>query len=187
MAGFLEDVAVRVLTAVIGERRANAFLVNKLVGRTRTRPHPWSAKHSYISWSGLTDKAYYARLLPAHDMDGAHAPEEPEDLDALVDLFLADDSGQRECPKSTCLFPAFAQYLTDGFLRTQLSNDDNHTNRKRTTSNHEIDLSTLYGRTEAQTQVLRHDGEIDGKKGRLKSQKRNGEEWSPFLFDAAAT
>ena len=57
------------------------------------------------------------------------------------------------CPKSTCLFPSFAQYLTDGFIRTRMPNtsagDPEHL-RRQNTSNHQIDLCTLYGRTPEQ-------------------------------------
>ena len=84
------------------------------------------------------------------------------------------------------LFPAFAQYLTDGFLRTQMSNNPpfgtGAEDRKRTTSNHDIDQSPLFGRTPSQTLVLRDLRETAGTKGRLKSQIIGGEEYSPFLF-----
>ena len=80
------------------------------------------------------------------------------------------------------LFPAFAQYLTDGFIRTQLSNDDAKEDRTRTTSNHEIDLSPLYGRTAAQTRALRLCSDMAGYRGRLKSQSLAGEEFPPFLY-----
>jgi prostaglandin-endoperoxide synthase 2 len=71
----------------------------------------------------------------------------------------------------------FAQYLTDGFLRTVM--DDRH----RTTSNHEIDMSTLYGRTQAQTDALRTRSNEPALRGKLKSQVINGEEYSPFLLE----
>ena len=60
-----------------------------------------------------------------------------------MELFKRPAGQQRLSAKSTCLFPAFAQYLTDGFIRT----DPRDT--ARTTSNHEIDLCPLYGRTAA--------------------------------------
>jgi prostaglandin-endoperoxide synthase 2 len=83
----------------------------------------------------------------------------------------------RECSKSTLLFPVFAQYLTDGFLRTDMAN------RQRTTSNHDIDLSPLYGRTWAQTEALRAHDETPGRRGRFDSQVLDGEEYPPFLFE----
>ncbi len=86
------------------------------------------------------------------------------------------------------LFPTFAQYLTDGFLRTQMQNNPpwgtGIEDRRRTTSNHEIDQSPLYGRTPPQTEVLRDLSGKPGTKGRLKSQLVNGEEFPPFLLDA---
>jgi prostaglandin-endoperoxide synthase 2 len=90
-------------------------------------------------------------------------------------LFKRPDGRQRLSDKSTCLFPAFAQYLTDGFIRT----DPNR--RDRTTSNHEIDLCPLYGRTEAQTDALRLRDETPERRGRLKSQSIGGEEYPPYL------
>lgn len=180
----LLNVGGKVLPLLIGKKRAHAFVVNNSVKEARTRPHPWSAKHDYISWDGLTDKTYYARLLPSSRTDGAMAPLESPKVEDLVKLFLAGKNPQRMCPKSTCLFPAFAQYLTDGFLRTKISNTNESTDRKRTTSNHEIDLSTLYGRTNAQTTVLREPESSGTGKGRLRSWTKDGEEWSPLLFDS---
>jgi len=74
------------------------------------------------------------------------------------------------------LFAAFAQYLTDSFLRTDV-------NRAKTTSTHEIDLSALYGRTTAQTDALRRFDQRAGWRGRLKSQCINGEEYPHYLFE----
>lgn len=157
----------------------NRAIINRIVNVCRNRPHPWSTKHDYISWSGLTDRSYNARLLPAKrgpktEARGSNRPP----LDEVVALFhRPPGTKQRLCAKSTGLFPAFAQYLTDGFIRTMLSNDDALEDRKRTTSNHEIDMSPLYGRTPAQTLALRA-----GQGGLLKSQMINGEAFSPFLF-----
>jgi prostaglandin-endoperoxide synthase 2 len=188
MPGWLEDFALKAVAFFIGKARVSDLLINKIVQSGRNRPHPWSTKHDYISWSGLTDRSYSARLLPAMPL-----PEEEKlgtrrpPLDQTAQLFAAPKSGQRPCRKSTLLFPAFAQYLTDGFLRTQVSNvapfDSLAEDRRRTTSNHDIDMSPLYGRTPAQTSVLRRMREDAGQKGKLKSQWINKEEFPEFLFD----
>jgi prostaglandin-endoperoxide synthase 2 len=183
MPGKILDVVLKLATAVAGERgwlneKINGLLINRLVSAARSRPHPWSTRDPYISWSGLTDRSFSARLLPV-----AAIQDLPE-IGSVSQLFAADATGgQRQCPKSTSLFAAFAQYLTDGFIRTQMENEDAKEDRRRTTSNHEIDLSPLYGRTEAQTRVLRPLDDTDGQRGRLKSQILNGEEYPPFLYD----
>lgn len=180
----LADIAISLLAEIAGDEDVNELIIDRAVNATRNRPHPWSTRFDYICWSGLTDRSYNARLLPAK----AYPPVEAmgtrrPPLAEVVKLFAADPAGQRVCPKSTCLFPAFAQYLTDGFIRTQIANDPPwdgglKEDRARTTSNHEIDLSPLYGRTEAQTAVLRDPA----RKGRLKSQILSGGEYSPFLL-----
>ena len=190
MGSSLEDFALEALTGLVGHGDVNEFLINKLVSRGRNRPHPWSTRYDYICWSGLTDRTFNARLLrakpyPAAEAMGTRRPPKAE----VAKLFAATPGAQRICPKSTCLFPAFAQYLTDGFIRTRVTNDppfgDGQEDRRRTTSNHEIDQSPLYGRTEAQTGVLRLKSEAAGKKGRLKSQTIGHEEFPPYLFDNA--
>ena len=150
--------------------KASAAVVNRAVGTTRNRPHPWSSLSDYTSWQGLTDRSYLARHLPPVDVPVQPAPEK-------VRALFARQAGQALIsPKSTCLFPAFAQYLTDGFLRTRPDNV------ARTTSNHEIDLCTLYGRTPEQTLALRLRADTPGQRGRLKSRIAGGEEFSPFLY-----
>jgi prostaglandin-endoperoxide synthase 2 len=149
---------------------ANGVVVNQAVNVTRNRPHPWSTASDYTSWRSLTDRSYFARHLPA-----ATVPVMP-DVKAVQALFKRPAGQQRLSDKSTCLFPAFAQYLTDGFIRTV------PTDPTRTTTNHEIDLCPLYGRTIEQTNALRVSGPPAGQFGRLKSQMINGEEYSPFLF-----
>lgn len=157
-------------------RWINGLLINGIVAQARPRPHPWSTKTPYISWAALTDRTYSARQLPAADLDA------PPDIMATTAVFTRPDgTAQVSCAKSTMLFPAFAQYLTDGFIRTMVFNDSQ--DRRRTTSNHEIDLCTLYGRLEKQTNALRLKS--DQQRGRLKSRRINGEEYPPALFDAA--
>ena len=56
--------------------------------------------------------------------------------------------------------------------------------RKQNTSNHQIDLCTLYGRKPEQTRQLRVNSEETGKKGLLKSQTISDEEYSPFLYES---
>jgi prostaglandin-endoperoxide synthase 2 len=73
------------------------------------------------------------------------------------------------------LFPHFAQWFVDGFLRT-----DPHDCRKNT-STHDVDLSQLYGQTTEVTKMLRLCSETD--RGRLKSEERDGGEFPPYYFD----
>lgn len=154
------------------DKVATKLVIDKLVGSAPTRPHPWSTASDYTSWKSLTDKTYQARQLPAANLVTVPA------VDAVVALFKRPDGQQRLSDKSTCLFPAFAQYLTDGFIRTQ----SNPRDTSRTTSNHEIDLCPLYGRTEDQTNALRLFDSTPGRLGRLKSQIINDEEWSPYCY-----
>ncbi len=164
-------------------RFINRLMINRSVNATRNRPHPWSTRSDYISWSSLTDRTFNARHLPRATLRTL------PDTASLKALFAAPPEGQRPCRKSTCLFPAFAQYLTDGFIRTAVTNNfithQTTEDRRKTTSNHEIDLSPLYGRNELQTNLLRLRLETRGQRGRLKSVIDNGEEHPPRLFDQA--
>lgn len=158
----------------------NRTIINMSVNSSRHRPHPWSTVHDYTSWTSLTDHRWSARHLQA-----APSRQRPETTD-LIALFDRPDGRQKECSKSTCLFPAFAQYLTDGFIRTRMpdsSKGEDENLRLQNTSNHQIDLCPLYGRTAEQTKQLREDPKTSGRKGRLKSQIINGEEYAPYLFE----
>ncbi len=159
------------------------FAIGRLVEVTRARPHPWSTLSDHVSWRGMTDRSYSARHLPAQDI-----PDLPE-ISRVGNLFRVPYlEEQRLCPKSTCLFPAFAQYLTDGFIRTMISNDfatgETIEDRRRNTSNHEIDLCPLYGRTIEQVRTLRTLSEHPDERGKLKSEIIDGEEWPLKLFEA---
>jgi prostaglandin-endoperoxide synthase 2 len=174
---------------------ANKLLVNVAVKTTRNRPHPWSAFGpdfyltdpanpaaparfiDYPCWDGLFDRKFLAMHLRP-----VTPPADLPSVRKVGELFARPEGGQRLSNKSTCLFPAFAQYLTDGFIRTD------PTDTRRTTSNHEIDLCPLYGRTRTQTLALRLKSEAQGAKGRLKTslQETAGgrrEEFSPMLYD----
>ncbi len=151
-------------------RKVNSTIINTACNAAAFRPHPMSTLHDYTSWSSLTDRQYLGRALPPCEPTIGLPP-----VEEVTKLFLPQGA-QRECAKSTLLFPIFAQYLTDGFLRTD-PND-----RLRTTSNHDIDLSPLYGRTPAQTRALRLRSGEAGRKGRLKSQIIEGEEFPPELY-----
>lgn len=157
----------------------NRMLINIIVNRARNRPHPYSTVHDYTSWRSLTDREWSGRHLRA-------APRAAyPDVAEVARIFERPEGGQRLCPKSTCLFPAFAQYLTDGFLRT-VTDETVEDRLRRNSSNHQIDLSPLYGRTHAQTLILRLRSEEAGRRGRLKSQMIGAEEFAPFLYDGDA-
>lgn len=160
---------------------ASDVVVNEAVTTTRNRPHPWSTYSDYTSWPGLTNRAYLARHLPPFDVL-VPLPKE-EEVQRLFKRPVGPDGKSKQVlsQKSTCLFPAFAQYLTDGFLRT-LPYDP-----RRTTTNHEIDLCQLYGRTEEQTRALRLKSEVRGNRGHLKSQMIGQEEFPPFYYGAGTT
>jgi hypothetical protein len=152
------------------DRKVSKLAIDQICASTWNRPHPWSTASDYTSWKGLTDKTYLARHLPATDLKVQPPWQE------VQKLFQRPQGAQLLSKKSTCLFPAFAQYLTDGFIRT------NPRDPARTTSNHEIDLCPLYGRTEQQTLILREDPANGGRKGRLKSQMIGDEEFPPYLY-----
>ena len=165
--------------------KAGAVVVDETVGLTRTRPYPWSTFKPYTSWRGLFDRTYLARHLPPADLQSL------PDVAKVIQLF-ARPAGQpaKLSAKSTCLFPAFAQYLTDGFIRTGVPrksiHDTSPIDPTRTSSNHEIDLCQLYGRNAVQTDALRLKDGTFGRRGRLKSQfvtiNGTAEEFPPFLF-----
>lgn len=163
----------------------NRRVIDMIVSRVRTRPHPYGTVHDYVSWRGLTDLTWSSRHLPPYPWDEAKLPA----VDEVAKLFVRPAGPQRLCPKSTCLFPTFAQYLTDGFIRTATHPDEadlplaeQQALRKQTTSNHQIDLCPLYGRTREQTLALRVDDPATEGRGRLKSQQLPAGEFAPFLF-----
>jgi prostaglandin-endoperoxide synthase 2 len=135
------------------------------------RPHPLSlAVNGYTSWKTLTDRSFSGRHLPP--CSESYAQSLPDEL-GLVDLFMRTPPDRFEPARDTSLlFPFFAQWFTDSFLRT-----DSRDYRKNQ-SNHGIDLCQIYGMSEIQTNALRARSD-----GRLKSRKlANGEEFAALLF-----
>jgi prostaglandin-endoperoxide synthase 2 len=152
----------------------NRFLINRLIYTMPTRPLGLSTymDRDYRSWPGLTDRTWSARHLDPAPRFQTQLPA----VDSVVELFRRPAMGGKESDKSTLLFPHFAQWFVDGFLRTHPDNP------RKNTSTHEIDLCQLYGQTVCVTDMLRSD--VTGR-GQLKSQLIDGQEFPPYYFDEA--
>ena len=120
--------------------------------------------------SSLRDRTFSARHLKRDS--GLAASAQPVDDETVRALFGRPDGAGKASTQSSLLFPLFAQWFVDGFLRTDP--DDALKNQ----STHDIDLSQLYGQTVDVTNQLR-----TGSGGRLKSQRINGQEFPPYYFD----
>ena len=145
----------------------NRFIVNQLVLKMAPRPGPLSTRAGYTSWESLTDRKFSARHLPPDPAFQARLPPV-----SAVEALFKRRADAKPSDKSTLLFPHFAQWFTDGFLRTDPKNP------KKNTSTHDIDLSQLYGQTEEVNCILRTRSG-----GRLKSQMIDGREYPPYYFD----
>ncbi len=143
----------------------NRLLINLAINKVKPRPYALSTKSPYTSWESLTDRTFSGRHLPPRNLDGLPPVEE------VVKLFKRPEGEMQKSSKSTILFPYFAQWFTDGFLRTD------YRDPLKNTSNHDIDLNNLYGLRPEHAHILR--SHVDGK---LKSQVLNGEEFPPFYF-----
>lgn len=180
----------------------NRFLTNLTVYKVATRPYPFSLMtleeyvpgtfeydpctkklipgipkrpkktDIYTSWDSLNDRTYSSRHLPpVPEPNQDPALPTPEDLSSL---FRKQDGQTILSEKSTLLFPYWAQWFTDGFLRTD------RRNRLKNTSNHLIDLAPVYGLNRKTTHLLR---KFEG--GKLKSQWINDEEYPLFVYEDA--
>jgi prostaglandin-endoperoxide synthase 2 len=148
----------------------NSIAINKYANAIPNRPRPLSMAANYTTWRGLTDRCYSGRHLPPDPNYNKNLPA----LDKVVDLFR--QTSDRRANDTSLLFPFFAQWFTDSFLRTQwkpaAEQDFAHTE-----SNHEIDLCQIYGINEDRTATLRS---FNG--GKLKSQFIKDEEYPVPLF-----
>jgi prostaglandin-endoperoxide synthase 2 len=154
-------------------RIANRLIVNNAVLKAPCRPLALSTKSPYTSWATLTDRTWFGRYLPPAPQDLLPPVAE------VASLFkLRPDRPPVLSDRSALLFPIFAQWFTDGFLMTDQD-------RRRTRTNHQIDLSQVYGLDATVTAVLRRRSEQAGEKGKLKSVSSGKGEWPPLLYDAA--
>ena len=156
-------------------RFANRLIVSDAVLKGPCRPLALSTQAPYPSWATLTDKTWFSRYLP---------PVPQDDLPLVADvasLFtLRAGRPPMTSDRSTFLFPSFAQWFTDGFLMTDQD-------RRRTRTNHQIDLSQVYGLNAAVTAVLRERPQAAGRKGRLKAISSLDGDWAPPLYLANGT
>lgn len=156
----------------------NRIAVNTLARATEARPRAfslWSHEpaengygpvNDYTSWPALTDRSYSGRHLPPVKGDAKYP-----DIDALVPLFMRAP-GQMKGGRSSALLMFFAQWFTDSVLRVDASD------RRKNTSNHDVDLCQVYGLTEQAARRLR-----SFKGGKLRSQMIHGEEFPEYLYE----
>jgi prostaglandin-endoperoxide synthase 2 len=149
----------------------NAALTNLGILKFPTRPNPLSTMADYTSWASLTDRTFDSRHLPPAETEDPALP----DVEEVAKLFYRGEF--IPSPKSTVLFSYFAQWFTDGFLRSDRPLPGNQPDPRKNQSNHEIDLTNLYG---LNADVARQLRTLQG--GRLKSQQINGEEFPLYLY-----
>ena len=135
------------------------------------RPRAYSMAAPYTTWKSLTDRTFTGRHLPEAQVEPNLPP-----LDKVVALWRRKDGKEIPSAETSMLFSFFAQWFTDSFLRTNLLD------RRKNTSNHEIDLCQIYGLNEDMTNCLRLKQD-----GKLKYQIINGEVYPPYLFDVDKT
>ena len=153
----------------VAARFFNALIVNNAVKKLPARPMRLSTMHDYTSWAAMNDRSWFSRYLP---------PKPPVDLpplETLAALYQIRPGGPRLSSRSTLLFPVFAQWFTDGFLMTE-------EDRRRTRTNHQIDLCQVYGLTATMTDALRAKDNTAIRRGRLRSVTTKTGEWAPPLF-----
>ena len=163
---------VEIVNAIPPLRRfVNRWLVNKAAYAIPTRPRPLSMAAPYPTWRGLTDRRFSGRHLPPAPAFTATLP------DAASVLQLFERTEDRRATDTSLLFPFFAQWFTDSFLRTKWK-EEAVQDFAENESNHEIDLCQIYGAGEEQTTMLRA-----AVGGLLKSQNLDGEEFPAPLFE----
>lgn len=109
-------------------------------------PAPFSPS-GYVAWPSLADRRYTGRHLPPSPAD--YAPSLPDIERVVRTLHLRKEGEFVPCRQTSTLFCFFAQWFTDSFLRTD------PIDRRRNTSNHEIDYCQIYGLDEPTTFALR--------------------------------
>lgn len=179
--------------------------IEKFGNNTEPRPHPFSMRTDYPTWTAMVVQKWTGRHLGPPKRKGPE-PTRP-DISELEQLFMrpVPTGGQINDIRSNLLFASFAQWFTDSFLRTShklfYDGDGNtkiqcdgtnkriegHHRERENESNHEIDLCQIYGMNEEQTKILRFRPGDPGynpnlHKGTLKCQMIGDEEFpAPLL------
>lgn len=141
----------------------------------KTTPASQDYVTDYTSWPGLVNKRWSGRHLPPASPNyiadlPPNARYEDGKLGDVTALFARPE--RMKPSRSSLLFMFFAQWFTDSILRTH------PVDRRKNTSNHDIDLCQIYGLTEKTTNLLRaHSG------GRMKTQLIDGEEFLDYLCE----
>lgn len=178
--GILDEILGEIHEMPLLGTAISRLAINHIAGSTEARPRAfslWSPEppaagalgpvSDYTSWPALTDRSFSGRHLPPAAQASVDALPP---LDKVMPLF---DRGATMIPgRSSLLFMFFAQWFTDSVLRVD-PND-----RRKNTSNHDIDLCQIYGLDEETASILRahHDG-------LLLSQEIGGESHLPYLFE----
>jgi len=165
---------VAIVNAVPPLRRAVSKLtINRYANACPPRPRAISMADDYTTWRGLIDRRYSGRHLPQAQRETA--PAHPK-IDDVLALFARKTF--RPATDTSLLFPYFAQWFVDSFLRTKWEEPGPERRFKENESNHEIDLCQIYGASEFQATMLREKAG-----GRLLTQEVRGERWPPALFE----
>ncbi|MCZ6642561.1 MAG: hypothetical protein O7F71_13365, partial [Gammaproteobacteria bacterium] len=162
----------------------NRNAINRAAFATTPRPRPyglWSGSadvvSDYTSWPALSDRTFFSRHLPPATAEYSNAlpnntAPESKSYGDVTELFRRQ--GEQTGSRSSLLFAFFAQWFTDSFLRTE-------PDRRKTSSNHQIDMCQIYGLKEATTNILRA-----GSAGKLKTEPTLTDgEYLPYLFDSS--
>jgi prostaglandin-endoperoxide synthase 2 len=133
------------------ERIVNRRAINEAIKVIPPRPYRLSTKADFSSTDTLSDRTFNCRQLEPTDTLRLRTAPAP---DKVLELFRRDEF--IPCEKSTVLFAYFAQWFTDGFLRSDRSvkgKDERDITKNEST--HEIDLAQLYGLSPEVTKTLR--------------------------------
>ncbi len=158
-------------------RALSERLIDKYANALPVRPRPVSMAADYPAWNGLTDRRFSGRHLGR--ADHTNSPKHPP-IDQLLPLFRRE--AFRPASDTSILFAFFAQWFTDGFLRTKWEPPEGRRHFRMNESNHEIDLCQIYGISEVQTAMLREPAPDSKGRGRLRSQMIDGGEWPDQLY-----
>ena len=176
----------------------NRVATNVICGSTTPRPRAFSLwSHvekpkgldqqgpvgEYTTWPMLTDRLYSARHLPPAEQSYIDGLPEDAPYNGNSANFTVGDvtklfarQGAIKEGRSSVLFMFFAQWFTDSILRIDPRD------RRKNTSNHNIDLCQIYGLKETTARLLRSKE----KGGKLASQMINGEEYLDYLGEVGA-